>query len=437
MRRLATAALAALATLLLGGAPVIAYAQDKPAEITKDQRDKGMKEAPAAVQKAGLTCTVTDAYFIGQSSSGDKANIYEVACQQGLGYVVLAGKDTKAYDCLATATQKSLACRLPANADPKEGLKTYIASSGTTCTPTGARYVGSNATTTVYEVACQEGAGYILQTPAPGATAASTVAIPCLQAPANMACTLTTKAQTDAYLAALVSKAGRTCQISGSRYIGSDKTTSAAYYEVGCGAQPGFILTANKAGGVDRVISCGQAQGLGGCQLTSASQVAADETAHYTQLARAAGFNCNVSKTRAIGQDKSGRDIVELACSDRPDGVVAAFPSTPGGRTELVDCVRAGEFGSNGACTLTTPTSVYAKYTAALAAKGRTTCQVSNARYLGRNASGTDFVETACADGKPGWVMEITPTYQATQVLSCGQAKASGLACELPTNAKG
>ena len=435
MRRLATA-LAALAALMLG-APIVAHAQDKPAEITKDQRDKGMKDAPAAVQKAGLNCTVTDAYYLGKSTGGDKSDIYEVACQQGLGYVLLSGASTKAYDCLATATQKTLACRLPANADPKQGLKTYIAASGTTCTPTNARYVGSNATATVYEVACQEGPGFILQAPAPGASAAATVAIPCIQAPAAMACTLTSKSQNDAYLAALVSKSGRTCQISGSRYLGSDKTTGSAYYEVGCGAQTGFILSANKAGGVDRVIGCGQAQGLGGCQLTSATQVAADETAHYSQLARAAGFACNVSKYRAIGQDKSGRDVVELACSDRPDGIVAAFPSTPGGQTELVDCVRSAEFGSNGACTLTTPTAVYAKYTSALAAKGRTTCKVSNARYLGRNPAGTDFVETACADGKPGWVMEITPTYQATQVMSCGQAKASGLACELPTNTRG
>ena len=102
-----------------------------------------------------------------------------------------------------------------------------------------------------------------------------------------------------------------------------------------------------------------------------------------------------------------------------------------------MDCVKAGEFGANATCTLTQPSGVYAKYTAALAAKGRTTCQVSNARYLGHNSSGTDVVEAACADGKPGWVMEITPTYQATEIYSCGQAKASGLTCELPSNVRG
>ena len=62
---------------------------------------------------------------------------------------------------------------------------------------------------------------------------------------------------------------------------------------------------------------------------------------------------------------------------------------------------------------------------------------MSNANYLGHNSSGTDLIETACADGKPGWVMEITPTYHITQLLSCGQAKASGIACQLPTNKNG
>jgi hypothetical protein len=435
MRRLATA-LAALAALMLG-APMIAHAQDKPAPITKEQRDKGMKDAPGVVQKLGVNCTVSDAYYIGKSTGADKADIYEVACQQGLGYVLLSSATPKAYDCVATASQKTLACRLPANGDPKQGLKTYISAAGVTCTPTQARYVGANTTTTVYEVACQEGPGYLLEAPAPGAQGAATQGIPCIQAPSNMACTLTSKAQNDAYLAALVSKAQRTCTLSGSRYLGSDKTTGVAYYEVGCGAQAGFVIGANKTGGVDRVLSCGEAQPLGGCQLTSAAQVAAEDTARYTQVAKAAGYNCDVSRDRPIGQDKTGRAIVEIACSNRPDGAVVAIPAAPGARAEVVDCVKAAQYGSNGACSLTQPTTIYDKYTAALAAKGRTTCKVSNARYLGRNSSGTDLVETACADGKPGWVMEITPAYQAVQVFSCGQAKSSGLTCELPTNMKG
>ncbi len=438
MRRLA-AALLALATLAAGAAPLAAHAQDKakPA-ITKEQRDTGLKEAPAAVQKANLTCTVSDAYFLGKSSTGDKASIYEVACQQGTGYIVMASASgSKVYDCLTVAGSPSLACRLPGNADPKQDLKPYIASAGISCTPTAARYVGSNDTVAVFEAACQEGAGYILQAPLPGLTAA-TVAIPCIQASGKTACTLTSQAQNQAFLGVLASKAGRTCQVSGSRYLGSDQKSGVAYYELGCGAQPGFVLGANKAGGLDRVLSCTEAKGLsGGCTLTDETAVAAQETADYTRRVKAAGFDCDVSKTRSIGRDPSGGAVIEFACSNRPDGMVAVVPTSASGRVQLVDCVKAGEFGATGACELTTPTPVYAKYTAALVAKGRSSCKVSGARYLGRTPSNTDFVETACSDGKPGWVIELTQSDQVKQLLSCGQAKEAGLACQLPTNAKG
>ena len=438
MRRFA-AALLALATLAVGLASPAAHAEDKakPA-ITKDQRDMGLKDAPAAVQKANLTCTISDAYFLGKSNTGDKASIYEVACQQGTGYIVMTGEgSSKVYDCLAVANSAQLACRLPANADPKQDLKPYIASAGVTCTPTNARYLGSNDTVAVFEAACQEGPGYILQAPLPGLTAA-TVAVPCIQAAGKMACTLTSPGQNQAFLGALASKAGRTCQISGSRYLGSDQKTGVSYYELGCGAQPGFVLGANKTGGLDRVLSCTEAKNLaGGCTLTDETKVAAQQTADYTRMVKAAGFDCDVSKSREIGQDASHDSIAELACSNRPDGMVAVFPAAAGGRVQLVDCVKAGEFGEQGVCQLTTPTTVYAKYTAALAAKGRSSCKVSGARYLGRTPSNTDFVETACVDGKPGWVIELTQSDQVKQLLSCGQAKAAGLACQLPTNARG
>ncbi len=437
MRRLATA-LFALAALALGAAPAVAQAADK-APITKDQRDKGMKDVPAVIQKAGVTCTPTDAYYVGASTGKEgKQDVYEVACQQGLGYVLLSGAaSTRAFDCLATAAQPSLVCRLPGNADPKQGLKPYITSAAVTCTPTNARYLGANATTTVYEVACQEGPGYLLQAPVPPATTA-VIAVPCLQAEGGAnACTLTSKAQDVAVLSTLAGQAGKTCQISADRFIGNDSKTGDAYYEVGCGAQPGFVIAATRTGGLDKVITCGQAQGLGGCKLSDTSQIMAQESAGYTQKAKAAGFNCDVAKYRSIGLDSTGGDVVELACSNRQDGVVAVFPKVATGKTEFVDCVKAGEFGPSGACTLTPLTPILAKYSAVLASRNRGACKVSAARYIGQNPHGDDYIETACADGKPGWVMEFSPSDQVRDILTCGQAKSAGMACQLSASARG
>jgi hypothetical protein len=430
-------ALFALATLVLGSAPLAAHAAAKD-PITKDQRDRGMKEAPAAIQKAGVACTLSDAFYVGASNSKDgKLDVYEVACQQGLGYVLLNGAASiKAYDCLATANQPTLACRLPGNADPKQGLKADIASAAVTCTPTGAKYLGANATTTVYEVACQEGPGYLLQAPVPPATTA-VVAVPCLQAEGTAnACTLTTKAQSMAVLNTLVTQAGKTCQISADRFIGNDPKNGDAYYEVGCGAQPGFVIAATKTGGFDRVVTCGQAASFGGCKLSDSAQVMAQESATYTQQAKAGGFNCDVSKFRAIGVDNNGADVVELACANRSDGTVAIFPKTAGGKAQFVDCVKSGEFGPSGACTLTSPEPIYARYSAALAAHNKGACKVSGARYIGQTPHGDNYIETSCTDGKPGWVIQFSPSDQARDILTCGQAKAAGVACQLPGNAK-
>ena len=438
MRRLATA-LFALATLMLGAVPLAAHAQAKT-EITKEQRDKGMKDAPGVVQKAGVTCAVTDAFYLGASSAkAGKQDVYEVACQQGLGYVLLAGAaKTTAIDCIAATEQPTLACKLPGNADPKLGLKGDITSAGVTCTPTKARYLGANATTSVYEVACQEGPGFLLQASVPGVTPPSVVAVPCLQTEGSaITCTLTDKAQSEAMLTGLVGKAGKTCQISGEHFLGNDTKSGDAYYEVGCGSQPGFILAATKAGGFDKLIDCAHAQAFGGCKLTDSTLAMAQQSTVYTQQAKAGGFDCTVSKFRPIGMDSSGGDVVELACSNRPDGVVAVFPKAADHRPQFIDCVKSGEFGANGACQLSSPAPIYAKYSAALAAKNRGSCTVSGARYIGQSPGGSNFIETACTDGKPGWVIEFSPSDQVRSLLSCGQAKAAGMACQLPTNMGG
>jgi hypothetical protein len=251
----------------------------------------------------------------------------------------------------------------------------------------------------------------------------------------NMECTLTPKEQVTTYVNGLVAKSGRQCQVSGTRYIGADKTSGDAYYEVGCGSESGFIIDTDKAGAYKSVIGCGQAGGLGGCTMTDTTKVATEEAATYTKLAKAGGYNCDVSKYRAIGMDAKKDEVVELACSNRPDGTVAVFPSDAGGKAEFVDCVKAGQFGPNGACKLTSAEPIYAKYSAALAAKGRSSCKVSGARFLGSSQSGSDYIETACTDGNPGWVMEMTGDSVKT-LLSCGQAASSGLPCQLPTNVK-
>jgi hypothetical protein len=435
MRRWATA----LAAVVLGvAAPLAAHAAD----YGRDQLDRGMKEAPALVQKGGVPCTVTSAAYIGASDTkgGGQSQVYEVACQQGLGYVLESSKSgVKAFDCLATEGQASLKCKLPANANPTAGMASVLAAAKVTCTPAKARYVGANATTTVYEVACEQGPGYIIQAPAIGAVAGPTVALPCFETEGKgpMECTLTTKAQSQAAVAALVAKSGKACQMSADRYIGADSKSGDNYIEIGCGTQPGFVLAATPAGGVDKIISCTQATSLGGCTLTDMTAVNAQMMSDYTRRAKAAGFDCDITKFRDIGSDSAHDDIVEIACSNRPDGAVVSFPGSPTGKVRISDCVSSAAYGEAGACTLSSKSAVYARYNAALTAKGRGQCVVNDARYIGSLGNGDSYVETGCTDGKPGWVVDFTPTDQAKDVLSCGQAKSAGIPCQMAGNTKG
>ncbi len=440
MRRLGLAIIA-VAALALGAAPMIAQAQPAPAAPkppTKEQHTQGMKEAPAALESAHTPCTLTDAVFLGKSG---KSSVYEVACKEGMGYMVIGAADAsapaKTYDCLTTLGNASLTCHLPENADPKQGLTPLIAASGATCTLKDARAIGSTSTgEAYYEIACQQGPGYILSKAAPGVTPPVT-AIPCIQAMGgtNVTCKLTTKDEIVASIAKVAAQSGKPCTVSDARFVGTSSTTGETFYEVACGSAAGFMLQTNKAGLYQAAIDCANASGIaGGCKMTDSTKAETEESKTYAALAKSGGFNCDVAKYRFIGMSPNPKaEVVELACSNRPDGAVALFPADTKIKPTFTDCVRSSKYGDAAACQLTSPTPVYAKFTAGLAAHGRTSCKVSGARYIG-SAAGEDYIETACADGGPGWVIEFTPADQVKSLLSCGQAKAQGLTCTLPTN---
>ena len=445
MKTLGWKALLVAAALIL---PAAAHAQTSggsskaapAAQPSKEDVAKGKAAVPALVQAAGARCAVGDAAFRGAGASAKKkVEIYEAACTDGPGYLLIKteGVDKPAaYPCLAVADQ-GVRCVLPANADQKPGLTKLAQAAGRGCAVSDARYAGSSTQgETFYELACSGSGGFQLGVPASGPLEVND----CLMlAGTSRACTFTTKAQALAGLAPLVKVSGRACQVSDGRYIGASDVTKQTYYELACGAAPGFVLaTDTSTGSFKSTMSCSAAANLaGGCKLTSAEMSAAEDNAHYARLAANAGFPCQVNRTRVVGMSGQ-REVVELACSNRPDGAFGLFPSAGAGTAEIVDCVKAtGKLRQT--CTLTQPSALYARYSAALVAKGRGSCKVSEARYLGSSGGG-DVIETACTDGKPGWVITFAPGGADTsvaQLLSCGQSSNDGHPCELPTNVAG
>lgn len=437
--------LAIAAVLALAAAP--ALAADKPAapdlKVEAKNHDQGQKEVPAVVQAAKLPCTVTDGYFIAETNIKDekgkevKAKVYETACKEGLGYILLApaAGDPKTYDCITTSTNASLHCRLPSNLDNKIAGAALASAAGKTCSVSDVRPMGATAAgDAFYEIGCSDRLGFVVKRAATG----KEDAFDCAQnVGSNIECKLTTVEQIKAAeakaIASLVAASGKSCTLKDSRTIGA-LTSGNTGYEVACTDGQGYVLLAKPDGTLANAIGCANADSIaGGCKLTNVQEAQTQEAATYTTLAKKAGFDCTVDKYHYIGLDKDKAEVVELHCANRPDGAIGLLPAdnSPG---RVYDCVHAGAIGA--ACHLSSPSAVYDRYTQILASKGRGTCKVSNAQALGRYTSG-DMIEVACSDGLPGWVIELSPqTSQASELLSCGQARSAGIVCKLPGNTK-
>ncbi|MGR4865750.1 hypothetical protein [Caulobacter sp. LARHSG274] len=443
MRPFAIGLTAALALAVLVPAAVISAPKekDKPAAVDAKAREAGMKAAPAVAQAANLACTVTDARLIGNDKKSG-TDYYEVACQQGLGFALVAKKDAppQGYSCLETGQPgadgkpSALACILPANADPKSGLAPYVKKSGVPCDIENARAIGAGAKNAYFEIACKGGTGYILQTSSPINLDQDVVANSCLlyDDGGNVSCKLTDKATQLAIVDPLAAASGKNCAVKDKRYVLSTKTDN--YFEVACQDGKGYMLQqAATTGALVKAIDCAQASFVGGgCTLTDSRAAETAQAGLYTKLASKAGFDCKVEKYGMLPSDDPKKEIVEMKCSNRPDGGIGVFTGTS---STVYDCVTSEMNGYR--CSFTKPDAVYPRLTADLKGLGKNTCTVSGSRIIGQTAT-QGFVEVACSDGLPGWVMAY-PLGQTTpkpaELLSCLQAKGIGGGCKLPTNA--
>lgn len=442
MRPFAIGLAAALALGALIPAAVISApkeSKDKP-KVDAKAREAGMKEAPALIQVAVPSCSVTDARLIGADKKTN-TSYYEVACQDGLGFALIAKKDTapQAYTCLessqpaADGKPSALACILPGNEDPKAGLKPFVAKAGISCDIENARSIGSGAKNSYFEVACKGGTGYIVQTTNPAAVAGDVVANSCLlyEDGASVSCKLTDKATQLAIVDTLAAASGKTCQVKDKRYVLSTKSDN--YFEVACADGKGYMLQQTAtSGALARAIDCAQAAFVGGgCTLTDSVAAQTEQAGLYTKLAKKGGFDCEVEKYGMLPSADNKKEVVELKCSNRPDGAIAIFSTGP---AVIYDCLFAEVNGYR--CSFSKQNAHFARLSADLKAYGKGSCEVSDVRLVGRNDS-DGYFEVACSDGLPGWVMSYpvnTPNPKSKEILACSQAKGIGGGCKLPTN---
>ncbi len=173
---------------------------DQSKRLTKEDKAKGKTladlqaedkaNAVALVKSLQFTCEVQDAILAAEgpvTASGKKVDTktFEVACASGLGFFLVSQDPEKPYgfSCFAAdATRAADAaagkpapavCHLPANADVKAMASTVLSRAGTNCPARDLRWVGqsSAANTEFVEVACTDGAGYIVSFANPGSAA--------------------------------------------------------------------------------------------------------------------------------------------------------------------------------------------------------------------------------------------------------------------------
>jgi hypothetical protein len=443
---------AVLSLSLVAGSAIAAAkheAAGRAAPVTKDQRDKGMAAAPDLIAAAGIQCQLADARLIGESSDPKtkaKRTFYELACSDNEGVVVAKLSDQPALvvvTCLETSAPTAdgkpngLMCVLPGNSDPKAGLLAYVAKAGTVCTPDQIRALGHSAVNTDFELKCHEGGGYILKTSVPPRLDKPITVEPCVifDPAGNVKCELTDRAAQLGVADRLAAQSGKNCTVKDRAYVGITEKGE-IYYEVACQDGKGYVLEEAPNGALTKTIDCASADYLnGGCKLTDARSAKTEQSGLYTQLARKAGFACDVSGYAPFSINLAGKEVVELACSNRPDGGIAIFSASPGAAAVIYDCAHSEL--EKFRCGLTKPAAAYPKLTDELKTLGKTSCAVSNSRTVGVTADQRGFIEVACSDGLPGYMIEYGMAPLAPKnAIACASAASIAGGCTLPGNGK-
>jgi len=420
----------------LGSSP--AFAADTKAKIDP------IADAPLIVTATKIACDPSAAKLIGPTDyvkpdgSKAKANIYEIACKAGPGFIAIAVSTSdvpQTFTCMAAfeAHKKNpsgVACSLPENTPPYKWLgdvaKTYIPN----CDINNARLVGSSKSEPLidrYEVGCAATAGGVIDYPQLASSAKPSFKS-CLVMEGASACQFTTKEQLTAAMAPLANKADAKCKVKDVRFVGASASEDSLFYEFGCSNQTGFMVQVKSDNTYIKTIPCAAAAGIaGGCTLTDMGVAANGQKGYYTTTLKAAGINCTVSDYNLIGQQESSkRDYVEFKCPEQKWGLIGFVPqpgSTAG--TRVNDCFI--DQLSRKSCTYVTADQLKAQWDVLIkAAEPTKGCDVAQVRYIGESANLTNGViaELACKN-KRGYIAVVNSERTKLELTTpCRIAKA-------------
>lgn len=270
------------------------------------------KRSTVMLDALHIDCKLADAEHLASGKTGGSnpvsVGLYEVACTNGMGYLLtLMGlSSASAISCFAaSATQPAAAnpanvqlkCQLPANQDLNVMATAVMRNAGTACEVHGLQWLGQGAApaTDYTEVACNDGQGFVLRTPAPGSPGAIDVlncseaarhGAQCKLSAAVVAAAATTAAQGSATPAVekrpdlqwfkdALSKNGVSCDVKKARVVGRESVKRRYVVEYQCPQQPrglvAYVPSAGDAVNAFESMDCDAAAGRKiACQFVAA-----------------------------------------------------------------------------------------------------------------------------------------------------------------------
>lgn len=252
-----------------------------PAAAASPEEVKAAAQAQATA--AGLACQVTEA--VNPGATAEQAKIYEAACAEGPGYILIGSTPPQSFDCLELAGTAYTArlrdpaadvgqqCALPANQNGLAVIGGWAREAGVACTVDEAVAIGKSAENNiVYEVGCAGADGYWLE------KVGSTWKLQdCLQVVSvNGTCRFTTpQEQADGFEPKLAGTDAAACDVAQVRLMGEN--ANGRFYEAKCSAEgQGYIARVGTDGVTQQIYPCATAQRIGGgCTLTPAPAAAA------------------------------------------------------------------------------------------------------------------------------------------------------------------
>jgi hypothetical protein len=154
------------------------------------ERAAARVESEKLIAEIQLPCEITDAEPVGRGKAQMEDNkkvsvaVYEIACGNGMGYILLSREDAKPYatSCfsadkthaadLAKGHKTDMYCQLAATKDVKATAASLLSGAGKTCAVRTVLWFGRSVmTNTEYtEVLCEDGAGYMIRSAQAGST---------------------------------------------------------------------------------------------------------------------------------------------------------------------------------------------------------------------------------------------------------------------------